>query len=459
MIERRSMTDWAGALLFALGVLVWPGAVAGGEAVAFADNGGLKMLYDNRMYPQAVADGESVFIVWRGEDGLPYLCRYDLKERTFSERQMILKGREDTIKAKKYRKDHHYAPVIWMDWEGHLHVLAGCHNSAGLHLISKEPRSAEEWTEGETPSEIMSYPKVHPIYKARTLVYFRHEGHLGAWQFRYSSDSGRSWYVPARTVVDLNGMPQDGQHAAHAGSYNTTLVSGDGTELHIAFIWKVEDPVFNERYQRMLTDHTQRYNLYYLKVHRPSGEAFNIDGEKITLPLRKRVADERCLVWDTEERVAAVGPSICLDGAGQPCFMLPVSGETPLDSHFYFVRRREGEWKKVRLCPTLHPFNASRLERLPDGEFRAFLVAGSGEKVVEEGMDEYGWGQRVEEWVSSESGTKWERRRDLTPVPGMRYQNPQFVATKDGGIVPGLLLFYGWKDAESAGTAYLWDGR
>jgi len=74
-------------------------------------------------------------------------------------------------------------------------------------------------------------------------------------------------------------------------------------------------------------------------------------------------------------------------------------------------------------------------------------------------MDEYGWGERVEEWVSSDRGAKWTRRRDLTPVPGLHYQNVQPVFNKDGRTIPDLLLFYGWKEQDGEGTAYLWDGR
>lgn len=288
------------------------------EAIPFATNGGLKMLYDNRQYPQAVADGDAVSIVWRGDDGLPYLATYDLKTSSFSKRQMLFDGMGIKIKESKYRKDHHFAPVIWMDEKGHFHTM----------------------------------------------------------------------------FVDL-----------------------------------------------------------------PTGQAFNIHGEPVELPLRKSEADKKCLVWDTEERVAAVGPSIALDQHGLPHFMLPVSDKTPLDSHFYFVTWKDAQWQKIQVTPTLHPFNASRLEWPPSGEFRAFLIAGEGEEVVEEGMDEYGWGQRVEEWVSSDQGAEWKRARDLTPVSGLHYQNVQPVFDAEGRAVSDMLLFYGWKGKDGAGTAYLWDGR
>jgi len=137
------------------------------------------LLYDNRQYPQAVTRGDTVFIVWRGDEGFPYLIAYDLNTRAFSDKRMLLTGMEDEIRAKKYRNDHHYAPVIWMDSKGHLHTMFGCHNTSGVQLISTKPNSMDAWTRGPSVSESMSYPKIHQVHDGKTLIYFRHTGHLG----------------------------------------------------------------------------------------------------------------------------------------------------------------------------------------------------------------------------------------------------------------------------------------
>ena len=427
--------------------------------IPFADNGGLKMLYDNRQYPHAVTLGEKMHVVWRGEDGMPFCAYYDLQARSFSEPALLTEGYEDEIDARKYRQDHHFAPVIWSDQEGYLHTLFGCHRTTGIHLVSKKPGDSTQWRRGIDFSESISYPKIHRIYDDKTLVYTRYSGHLGFWQYHVSNDGGNTWQGGGRPVVNLGAEPQDGLHAAFSGSYNTTAVSEDGTKLHVAFIWKVEDPLHNNRYDAFLNDHLQRYNLYYLYVDLPSGRGFNIDGEEVELPIRKKIADEKCLVWDTKERVAAVGPSICLDENDEPAFLLPVSEETPTDSSFYFVSRKHEKWRKTRITKTLHPFNASCLQLDERGVYRAFMITGSGEKIIKEGMDEYGWGQRVEEWVSEDQGLSWKLRSDLTPIPGMRYQNIQFVSDELERERRDLFLFYGWRDAESPGVGYLWDSR
>ncbi|MCP5120587.1 MAG: hypothetical protein GY953_58080 [bacterium] len=110
---------------------------------------------------------------------------------------------------------------------------------------------------------------------------------------------------------------------------------------------------------------------------------------------------------------------------------------------------------RTAIAATSHPFNASHLSRLEDGRFRAVMITGEGESISREGMDVYGWGDRVEQWVSDRRGENWKLDRDLTPVKGLRYQNIQFVAGSDGEILPGPLLFYGWRDVGADGIGFL----
>ena len=414
------------------------------------------MLYDKRMYPQALEQQGQLYLVWRAKNGFPFMRSYDLETGRFSEPVNLLKGMEDQIDAPKYKRDHHYAPIVWNDTGGYLHVLFGCHgNSGGVHLVSKHPRGIAEWRQAPDIAASISYPKAHRVHGNQTLVYFRHKGHLGYWTYRVSGDGGKTWEAPATPPIDMNLEPQDGYLAEHAGSYHTTRVSRDGRTLHVAFIWKIEEPVFNSRYKDLLHDHTQRYNLYYLKVDLPSGKAYNYEGNQLETPVRKLVADQQCLVWDTDQRVAAVGPSIYLDDNDDPYFLLPVSDETPYRSRFYFVKRGKDRWLKTPIARTSHPFNSCHLDRAADGRFRAFLVTGEGESNSEDDMDRYGWGSKVEEWVSDASGENWKLARDLTPKPGYKYQNIQFVSRDLRDRVKGLLLFYGWQKTFGAGTAFL----
>ena len=425
----------------------------------FATNGTLKMLYDNRMYPHAVELGRRVFFVWRGENGYPFVNSYDPATRSLGQAHMLLSGHDDSINRTRYKKDHHFAPVIWADADGHLHTLFGCHRTPGLHLVSTKPKDHSRWQLGTQIAPSISYPKVHHIYGGKTLIYYRDDGHLGFWQYRITGDHGETWEVRDQPLVDMNAPPQDGVMASHAGSYHTTRVSADGKTLHVAFIWKMENELPNKRYGRTLHDHTRRHNLYYLKLNLPSGKAYNFEGRELTLPVNKGQADRHCLVWDTQERVAAVGPSICLDQKGNPVMSLPVSEDTPHACTFYLVRRENNQWTKTPITKTSHPFNSSHLHHNADGSIQAWLITGQGESVAEDDMNSYGWGDGIEEWKSDITGKNWKRINDLTPKPNRRYQNIQFVSSAYGDIADDMLLFYGWTPTTKNGVGYFWQAN
>ncbi|MDP7303068.1 MAG: hypothetical protein QGG09_08200, partial [Pirellulaceae bacterium] len=107
---------------------------------------------------------------------------------------------------------------------------------------------------------------------------------------------------------------------------------------------------------------------------------------------------------------------------------------------------------------TMHPFNASHLE-VDHGVLRAFLIAGGCDTIVEEGMDEYGFGQRIEQWESRDRGKSWVLHRDLTPSVSQKFQNIQFVSDGMKSVMKDVVLFYGWSDPAGQGTAFLWDAR
>jgi len=175
---------------------------------------------------------------------------------------------------------------------------------------------------------------------------------------------------------------------------------------------------------------------------------------------RTQGADRDLIVWDTEERAAVVGPSIHLEPDGTPSLLLPVSDKTPYLGSYYFVRPEGSAWKKTEITRTAHPFNASYLDRLPDGRFRAVLIQGGGHTDSEKNnLDQYGWGDAVKVWISDPSGQNWKPARDLTPTPGHKYQNVQFVSQDLATHAPNLLLFYGWKDKSGSATGYLLDTR
>ncbi|MCK5342502.1 MAG: hypothetical protein KAR20_03810, partial [Candidatus Heimdallarchaeota archaeon] len=93
-------------MAYLLAAIIFPGILASccstadselDRAISFAEGGQLKMFYDNRMHSQAVEYEGKAYIVWRGDQGLPYITAYDLITREFSDAYMMLGGLEQRI--------------------------------------------------------------------------------------------------------------------------------------------------------------------------------------------------------------------------------------------------------------------------------------------------------------------------------------------------------------------------
>jgi hypothetical protein len=132
-------------------------------------------------------------------------------------------------------------------------------------------------------------------------------------------------------------------------------------------------------------------------------------------------------------------PHVLNDALGQPCFLLPVSDDSPWNGRFHFVRRRRGEWLRTAITRANNTWDGCML-RWDEGELCAYLVTGDHDGQ----MLSYGGGT-LQEWRSADLGVSWRKQRDLIPEPGLLYNNPRAVERSTGGTLDGYLVFYGWE--------------
>jgi hypothetical protein len=425
----------------------------------FGEGGSIKMLYDQRQRPQSVYLNGKVYIVFKGggkagtpaisAKTIPMAITYDPATRKFS----------DVIALGPAHKDHHYSPVIWADEDDHLHVLYGCHKKPGVHLISKQPSSIgsglDAWREAPQIAPGISYPTVFRVSGDRELVYYRTDGHSSSWTYRVSEDNGETWTGPAQDVTDM-----DIAGRLEWSSYQSKQVSADGRSLHVVFTSyddvKSNDPkrLYNVRYDQPVRN-DWKYDLYYLKIDLETQAVTNFEGEPMKTPLDADTADATCRIWNTEGRGAGVPPTIMLDENGDPAFLHVLSEDTLEDHRYYYVRQADGKWKQTPVAHSNHQWNSCHLAQDDRGTLHAYIIVGEGylaKSITTRFMDKHGGGT-IEEWISSDKGNTWTKARDLTPdlkeYPGWRYNNIQPVTRPDGTIVQGMLLFYGWKNANS----------
>ncbi len=293
----------------------------------------------------------------------------------------------------------------------------------------------------------------------RLLIYYRTDGHTSSWTYRISDDNGKTWHGPDRDVTDL-----DSKGRLDWSSYQTKLPSKDGKYLHVVYTDYDDNKnspdaqrFFNPRYNT-LASNEWKYNLSYVKINLQNHEASNADGRVLETPIDIDYSKTHCEIWDTGWRGAGVPPAIALDENGSPAFLHVLSEESLSDHQYYYVRRVGREWKKTPITHSSHQWNDCYLSRDSDGTLHAFVVVGEG--YLEGGyMDRHGGG-RIEEWLSSDKGNRWTKRREVSPTSkryvGWRYNNVQPVLRPDGSTVDGMLLYYGWKDKnDPKATAFL----
>ena len=82
---------------------------------SFGEGGNLKMLYDRRQRPQALKEGNEIYLVYNGKKvnsdekpkTMPIITSFNLKTKTFG----------NSYSLGSPSSDHHYCPIIWADKE------------------------------------------------------------------------------------------------------------------------------------------------------------------------------------------------------------------------------------------------------------------------------------------------------------------------------------------------------
>ena len=441
------------------------GAVADGAVMKFADAGKLKMLYDARQRPQAIRLAGKVFLVFNGNatptrnekgEAFPMLAIYNPGSRTFTRPVKI---------SNDSSSDHHDSPIIWADRADHLHVLYGCHKSPGVHLVSEHPVSSAtgkiSWLVGSQIAPKISYPCVFRMNGKRDLLYYRTDGHTSSWTYRVTTDNGLTWTGPTADVTDL-----DSKGRLDWSSYQTKIPGRNRRYLHVGYTDYDDnkhnpDPqrFYNPKYNALVSNEW-KYNLSYLRIDSESGTVFNSDGMALQTPIDIDTSKNFCEIWDTEWRGAGVPPAVALDERGRPVFLHVLSGDSITEHAYYYVRKVDGSWLNTRITTSSHQWNSGHLVCDEEGCLHAFVIV--GEDYLSGGyMDRHGGG-RIEEWISSDQGQTWYRKRQLSPrgeqYRGWKFNNVQPVLNADGSVLHGMWIFYGWKDgSKPQASAFLVD--
>jgi len=412
-----------------------------------AEFGSEKMIYDLRMGPQAVADGNRVIVVYQGGEGVPvghpHVAVYDRALRRWSPGFRV---------GEAAGRDHHFAPILWRDGRQLWHILYNCHFSPGTHLVSRRPEDPTAWQPAPAIAPSISYPTVWTLSGGRRLLFYRVEGHLGYWVYRLSRDGGATWEAE-RLLLDFSYQARD-EVDRWAGEYASLAVDPDGSTVHLGFSrW-------------FHCELLKRYSLYYLQLDPETGRLTSSAGEDLTPPVNRRAA-EACKVHDTGWELTNF-PALAADGHGRVAMIAPISQDDPWRCRFHCFVFDGGAWRHTEIVDTDNVWNAARIVSFTGRRLVADLVVGHGK-----GEECFYGGGELQRWTSDDGGRSWQAGMCFVPRPGLLYNNPSAVRTVEGGFLEGAFVFYGWTgpggvwalpdfatEDRNRGQAWLWlDGH
>ena len=117
---------------------------------------------------------------------------------------MLLSGTGIEIDAQRFERDQHYAPVVWVEPDGRVHVAFGFHRTAGYHLATKQPGATDAGSGWPRFRSLCPTRKSTSSPMAGRLSISARAAHLGFWTYRTSADGGRSWDTPKSPVIDMD---------------------------------------------------------------------------------------------------------------------------------------------------------------------------------------------------------------------------------------------------------------
>ena len=213
---------------------------------------------------------------------------------------------------------------------------------------------------------------------------------------------------------------------------------------------QLPEKFYNPLYKRSVG--TLKTNLYYVKVDLETHKVTNFEGEEMETPIVLEKANAQCKIWDTNWRGAGVPPDILIDKNDNPAFLHLLTEEVPEELNYYYVRWVNNKWEQTVIAPACHKWNSSQLMMDDEGILYAYLLMDEGyfNSKGKGTMNNHGGGTHIEEWISSDVGNTWAKKRTLfsadNEYAGWRFNNVQPIKTKEGKIKEGVWLFYGWKD-------------
>ena len=270
----------------------------------FADNGLMTPLAVVQ-HPAGIHKNGITYVSYQGPLEDPYVAAYNhnTAQWTGPYKAGISELGKDLTQPKNI--DNHGKPTMLIDKLGYIHIFFGGHGgdkrhgkntlgnghyAANKHAVSKRPYDITEWEELNAIEPFGTYNQAIVMDNGDIYLFYRHGAHRSDWVYQKSTDNGRTFEKPVSILKTKKRTDIEATDSWYAyvskGQNDDIIISYD---YHVCWNMKATDRGHT----------TERHDAYYMVFDTNKNTWRNVQGDALTMPLTREVADEKTLVART----------------------------------------------------------------------------------------------------------------------------------------------------------------
>ncbi|MDQ8201262.1 BNR-4 repeat-containing protein [Pelagicoccus enzymogenes] len=297
-----------------------------------------------------------IYVAYEGDLTDPYMISYDLETKRWDG---PYKAGHSTLSKNGRKLDGHGYPAFEQDVDGYFHVVFGGHGGEkedGLnphsidtshaggrlkHVVSDRPNDISSFSEKADVSPFASYAETCKMANGDIYFFTRAGTHKSPWVY-YKMKSGTQTFEPPVAITWPTPRKDD---PMLVDMFYVKIEKASDTEIlvtsmnHLCNFQEIHTP-----------RHDDRFNAYYMKMDTSDDTFYNVEGEKLTLPITKAVADEKTLVYDSVKNGTIVNDTrgvVLADGAPAMSYEL----RFPEPREWKLATYNDGKWKAGQPMP------------------------------------------------------------------------------------------------------------
>ncbi|MFY0606502.1 MAG: BNR-4 repeat-containing protein [Cyclobacteriaceae bacterium] len=243
------------------------------------------------------------YIAFQGDLEDPYVAAYDHE----NDKWIGPYKAGESVLGKNGKIDNHGKPTLVVDGEGYIHLVFGGHggtkdlgeNTLGnynsgkqIHVRTRNPEDISSWQVIDNVQPFATYSQFIKMDNGDLYLFYRHGAHRSNWVYQISRDNGLTF---SPKVSFLHAKPTAPIPASDDvwDSWYINLERGNGNDILVSYNYHVCHNSAPGQHSGW------RHSCYFMRFDTDKKEWYNIQNEKLTLPITKEYADNKTLAVNT----------------------------------------------------------------------------------------------------------------------------------------------------------------